>query len=134
MQFAHHATYAVWLEEARTELLRSRGFTYAAMEAGGLFLVVVKLETRFRRPIRYDDLIDIRATHIPAGHVKIRHDYELRLVERMGRPLDTPERLAEAAAADRSIPPDGVCAIGTTELACVDREGRPTALPEWLRA
>jgi len=33
---------------------------------------------------------------------------------------------------DRRVPIDGVCAVASTELACVNSEGRPVPLPEWL--
>lgn len=123
MRVAHHASYAPWLEIARTELLREAGVSYGAMEASGVFLVVTRLETRFRRPIRYDDLIEVRVRVEPAGAIRIRHHYEIALIERDGGP-PTP--------GDPSVPADGVCAVATTELACVDGSGRPRALPAWL--
>lgn len=124
MRVAHHASYAPWLEIARTELLREAGVSYGAMEASGVFLVVTRLETRFRRPIRYDDLIEVRVRVEPAGAIRIRHHYEIALIERDGGP---------PAPGDPAVPADGVCAVATTELACVDGSGRPRALPAWLR-
>jgi acyl-CoA thioester hydrolase len=123
MNVAHHASYAVWLEEARTEMLRVSGITYAAMEAGGMFLVITRLETTFRRPIRYDDLLEIRIEASAKGRTRLRHAYELALIERLGSGPDT---------TDPAVPADGVCAIAATELACVDRSGRPQPMPAWL--
>lgn len=124
MGVAHHSSYAPWLEMGRTELLRATGRTYEAMEREGLFLVITKLELKYRRPVKYDDVIEVRTRATPAGRVKIRHDYEIVLVERAGGAPDV--------TADASVPADGVCAIATTELACVNREGRPVQLPDWL--
>lgn len=121
---AHHASYTVWLEEARTEILRPTGLTYAEIERRGIALVVTKLEIRYRRPVRYDDLLDINVRVEPAGAIRLRHHYQIELVERLGRVPD-PE--------DAATPRDGICAIAETELACVDGTGRPRPLPAWLR-
>ena len=49
-----------WMEMGRTELLRDVGMSYAALEAEGVFLVVTKVEVKYRRPLKYDDLVEIR--------------------------------------------------------------------------
>src|SRR5436190_12187766 len=66
MGVAHHAAYVPWLEIGRTEILRDTGVTYADLEKHGVFLVVVKLEVRYRRPVRYDDLVEVR-TRVTGG-------------------------------------------------------------------
>ena len=123
MGVAHHASYLPWLEMGRTELLRTSGVTYGAMEAGGFFLVITRCEVKYRRPLRYDDVVEVRTTVESGGRIKIRHGYELVLVERKGVAPDP---------ADPSVPADGVCAVATTELACVGADGRPRELPDWL--
>lgn len=128
MGVAHHASYLPWLEIARTELLRAAGRTYRAMEAAGLFLVITKAEVRYRRPIRYDDLLDIRVRADLSSRIKITHAYEVCLAERDGRPFASLD-----PNADPTLPRDGVCSVATTELACVGRDGRPTPLPDWLQ-
>lgn len=114
MRVAHHAAYLPWLEIARTELLRGSGVSYAQMEAAGAFLVVVKLDARYRRPVLYDDLIEVRVRVSAGGRIKIDHQYEIVVIERDGKPADI-----HAFA-------------GSTTLACVDREGKPRELPGWL--
>lgn len=120
---AHHSSYVPWLEEGRTELLRDTGVTYAQLETTGVFLVITKLDLKYRRPVRYDDLIEVRTRVVGGSKIKIRHEYELALIERLGAAPD-PE--------DPATPADGVCAIASTELACVNAQGRPTPLPGWL--
>ncbi|MDX2131977.1 MAG: thioesterase family protein [Planctomycetota bacterium] len=115
MGVAHHAAYVPWLEAARTELLRTSGVSYAQLEALGVFLVVVKLDVRYRRPVLYDDIVEVRTRVRGAGRVKIEHEYDLAVVERAGAPLDE------------------VVAAAFTTLACVDREGRVAEVPAWLR-
>lgn len=124
MNVAHHAAYVPWLEIGRTELLRTSGISYAQLEQSGVFLVVVKLGVRYRRPILYDDVVEVRtrvksaeaetATPPSRSRVKIEHEYDLVVLERHGQPVELPT------------------AVASTTLACVDREGKVRALPEWL--
>jgi acyl-CoA thioester hydrolase len=115
MGVAHHAAYVPWLEVARTELLRGSGVSYADMERHGALLVIVKLDVRYRRPVKYDDLVEVRTRVTESGRVKLVHEYEVVVVERDG------------AACEE------VCAAAGTTLACVGRDGRPAAMPEWLQ-
>jgi acyl-CoA thioester hydrolase len=108
MGLLHHANYLVYFEQARTELLRGVGLSYRDFEDRGFLLVLTKAEVRYRRPAYYDDELTIRTTVARTTSVRIDHTYE---VFRGG------ELLAE----------------GATTLACVDREGRPQALPDALR-
>jgi acyl-CoA thioester hydrolase len=60
MGVVYHARYLVWLDVARTELLRGTGVSYRDLEARGLYLVVSELQVRHRQPARYDDPIRVR--------------------------------------------------------------------------
>lgn len=108
MGLLHHANYFVYFEQGRTELLRRRGLTYRNMEDAGHLLVIVDLGCKYKRPAYYDDLLTLRTTIERVTMVKIVHKYEV---------LRDAQLLAE----------------GHSTLACVDREGRPQALPESLR-
>src|SRR5271168_5105357 len=108
MGLLHHANFFVYFEQGRTELLRKRGLTYRDMEDAGHLLVIVDLGCKFKRPAHYDDLLTLRTTVERVTHVKIVHKYEV---------LRDGLLLAE----------------GHSTLACVDREGRPQALPESLK-
>jgi acyl-CoA thioester hydrolase len=107
MGLLHHANYFVYFELARTEMLRSRGVTYRDVEDSGHLLVVIDIGCKFKKPARYDDLLTIRTTVARKTHVKIVHEYQV---------LRDGELLAE----------------GHSTLACVDREGKPQALPAML--
>lgn len=104
MNVAHHSAYTIWMEMARTEMLRRRGVAYRELEARGVFFVVVRLSVRYRRPARYDDALTIRARLKPSAGVKVEHEYEI---------LRDGELLATAE----------------TTLACVNREGRLQPVP-----
>lgn len=120
MGVAHHASFVPWLEMGRTELLRASGVTYAQLEAAGIFLVVTKLDLRFRRPARYDDVLEIRTRFTGGSGVKLRHEYEVALIE--------PGDGAQARLDDI----EGVLAIASSELACVGSDGKVRQLPPWL--
>ena len=70
MGLLHHANYLVYFEQARTELLRDRGKTYKDLEDAGFFLVVAKMEVKYRLPAHYDDLLNIKTIlrDLPADH------------------------------------------------------------------
>ena len=109
MGLLHHANYLVYFEQGRTELLRSHGLSYKDLEDQGFLLVLTKIEVRYRWPGRYDDVLTLKTIVTRTTTVRIDHRYELYCEGRL---------LAE----------------GTSTLACVDREGRPQALPDYLRA
>lgn len=78
MGVAHHAAYPVWFEIGRTELLReSKRISYRELEAEGVLLAIVKLEIRYKRAARYDDLLELRTHLTKLSHVKIEHEYKL---------------------------------------------------------
>src|SRR5260370_24505694 len=109
MGLLHHANYLVCFEQGRTELLRQQGYTYRALEDQGFLLVLTKVEVRYKKPARYDDVLTVRTIVVRTTAVRIDHRYE---VYRDG------ELVAE----------------GSSTLACVDRTGRPQALPEFLQS
>ncbi len=115
MGYVHHASYLPWLEMGRTEILRDAGKTYRGLEEEGVFLVIVKLECRFKRPGRYDDLIEVRTRVVGGGRVKIEHEYEV-------------VRVAECAGGDA----EEVLMTASSTLGCVDKAGKVRELPGWL--
>jgi acyl-CoA thioester hydrolase len=108
MGLLHHANYLVYFEQGRTELLRSQGYSYRDLEDQGYLLVLTRIQVRYRRPARYDDLLTLRTTVVRTTLVKIEHRYELFC--------------------------DGVLlAEGESTLGCVDRQGQVQALPAFLQ-
>jgi acyl-CoA thioester hydrolase len=108
MGLLHHANYLVYFEQGRTELLRSSGLAYKDLEDQGYLLVLTKMAVHYRSPARYDDLLRLRTSVVRTTTVRIDHRYEL-------------------------FRDDVLVAEGTTTLACVDRDGRVQALPDYLR-
>src|SRR5947209_18033512 len=77
MGLLHHANYLVYFEQARIELLRAQGVSYKDLEDQGFLLVLTRVEVRYRRPARYDDLVTVRTTVERVTSVRIDHRYEV---------------------------------------------------------
>ena len=107
MGVAHHTAYPVWFEMGRTELLRASGLRYRDLEHQGVFFAVAALSIKYRRPARYDDQLVLETKITGTGRAKILHAYELF---RDGELLATAE----------------------TTLVCLDRNGRPQAMPDGI--
>lgn len=60
MNVVYHAHYVTYFEVARTEAIRSLGFTYREMEAMGVEMPVTELNIRYLRPAHYDDLLTVK--------------------------------------------------------------------------
>jgi len=108
MGFLHHANYAVYFEMGRTELLRAQGGNYRLIEESGMFLVIVRLSSHFRKSAKYDDLLTLMTRIKRVGAAKLEHEYFLY---RDGELLCT----------------------GESTLACINRAGQVLPIPEVLR-
>jgi acyl-CoA thioester hydrolase len=104
----HHANYLTWFELGRVELLRAMGHSYRELEDAGIYLVVAEASLRYYSPALFDDVLLLRTATVFAKGARIEHRYEV---------LRGEELLAE----------------GTTTVACIDKTGRVTRLPQWLR-
>jgi acyl-CoA thioester hydrolase len=107
MGLLHHANYLTYFEVGRTELLRASGRAYRQMEEAGLFMVVVEVRCRYRRPVRYDDVLRLRTIVAKVTAAKVEHDYQL-------------------------YRGDQLVAEGHSVLACVDKNGELVRMPEFL--
>jgi len=77
MGVIYYANYLVWFECGRTEWLRSIGKTYAAMEAEGVFLPVLRCEIDYHAPARYDRLLAVRSRITRLTPVRLEFGYEV---------------------------------------------------------
>jgi acyl-CoA thioester hydrolase len=108
MGVVYYANYLVWMEIGRVELVRSRGFDYKHLEeAEGLFLAVMDAACRYRYPARYDQEIVVETQVLNANSRVIEFGYEIR-----------------------SADPDRLLAEGSTKHMWLNRDWRPSRLPE----
>eukprot|EP01022_Parablepharisma_sp_SALTPOND_P004779 TRINITY_DN120962_c0_g1_i1.p1 TRINITY_DN120962_c0_g1~~TRINITY_DN120962_c0_g1_i1.p1 ORF type:complete len:165 (-),score=11.70 TRINITY_DN120962_c0_g1_i1:106-543(-) len=110
MGVVYYAEYLHFFERARSLFIRERGMSYSTVEERGLYLPVREANCRYRAPARYDDLLNIRVGISEWKTASIRFVYDIY-------------------DADRT----SILASGSTEHACVNGEGRPVRVPEWLK-
>jgi acyl-CoA thioester hydrolase len=59
MGVAHHSSYLLWFELARTGLLREAGHAYRDLETNGVRLPVLEYGCKFLKSADYDDALRI---------------------------------------------------------------------------
>ncbi len=77
MGFVYHTRYLEWFEAARTELIRAMGKSYRQLEEEGTSLPVVEVYCRYRKPVRYDELVRVRTVIGTVSRSNLRLEYEL---------------------------------------------------------
>jgi acyl-CoA thioester hydrolase len=107
MGIIHHAAYLPYLEEARVEYLRHLGHPYDQVRAAGFNFAVIEVAVEYRRPLEFDELIDV---HMVAGAVS-RATFQLAYLLTVG---------------------DEARATAVTVHGCVDADGKAARLPGWI--
>ena len=77
MGIVYYGNYAQYLEQGRTDWLRSLGLTYKFMEEHQVMLPVINLNIDYKKPAKYDDLITIKTSLLEIPSVKIKFYYEI---------------------------------------------------------
>lgn len=110
MGVVYYANYLIWCEVGRVEFLRSRGRSYARLEAEGTGLAVSEATVRYLAPARFDDLVRVETALTGVRSRAVTFDYVITNAE-------TGTRLATAH----------------TALVSVDAAGRLAAMPTAFR-
>ena len=110
MNVVYYAEYFHLFERARNEYIRARGMTYKQVEERGIYLPVREAQARYRFPLRYDDLIHVRAVISEWRRASVLFEYEIYNEDKTA-----------------------IATTGSTLHACVNREGKPVPVPDWLR-
>jgi acyl-CoA thioester hydrolase len=77
MGYVYYGNYATYFEVARVETFRSLGISYKEMEESGILMPVLELNTKFLKPVFYDDEITIKVKITEKPSLRIRFDYEV---------------------------------------------------------
>jgi len=107
MGIIHHAAYLPYLEEARVEYLRHLGHPYGDVRESGHNFAVLELSVQYRRPLEFDELVDV---HLTAGAVS-RATFQLAYLLTVA---------------------DEARATAVTVHGCVDAGGKAIRLPPWI--
>ena len=109
MAVAHHATYPVWFEVGRTDLMHALGLPYTELEARGYYLMLSGLHVQYRRAARYDDRLELLT----------------RVLEVRSRTLKFGYELYRSGPGEREL-----LATGETHHIATDHQYRPSRLPD----
>ncbi len=110
MGIVYYAEYLHFFERARSELIRSYGLSYGEVERRGVLLPVREASCRYRASARYDDLIHIHTSISHWTRASVTFIYEIFNEDK-----------------------EKVLASGSTQHACVTKDGKPCPIPEWLK-
>jgi acyl-CoA thioester hydrolase len=78
MGIVHHSNYAQYYELARTECFEAcSGMTYAAMEADGVMLPILELQSKYLKPAYYNEVLTIKSIVKELPSVRLNVDYEI---------------------------------------------------------
>lgn len=109
MGIVHHSRYLPYLEEARVEYLRALGHPYTELRAEGVDYAVLEAFVQYRRPLQFDDLVDVHLRLGAATRATFQMAYLLTVAGE-------------------------VRATAVTVHGCVSAAGRPVRMPAWLLA
>jgi YbgC/YbaW family acyl-CoA thioester hydrolase len=109
MGIVHHSRYLLYCEEARVAYLRHIGHPYHEWRDGGADSAVLEAFLRYRQPLHFDDVVDVRLRLAGVTRATFQMAYLL------------------------TVGPT-VSATGVTVHGMVNATGAPTRLPGWLVA
>jgi acyl-CoA thioester hydrolase len=114
MGIVHHSNYLAYFEETRVAYLRAIGHPFTEWREAGLESPVLESFVQYRQPLEFDDEMSVHLRLAEVTRATFQMAYLITVDDDAGiaRPRAT----------------------GVTVHGCVTTAGRPTRLPEWLRA
>lgn len=113
MGICHHANFLLFLEDARTAMMRERSVPYGELEKSGIGLPVRSVQVRYKAPALYEDQLDVHVWVERMRSASVTFGYEIRRENEGG---------------------SSVLATAEIELACMDMVTRkPRIFPEGLK-
>ena len=109
MGIVHHANYLRYFEMARVEYLREKGLDYKTWMAKGLHLPLVESQCRYKKPVRFDDIINI-SVQLKVEGLRVTLFYEITMKES-----------------------EDLVATGSTQHVCVNDKMKVLPLPDELK-
>jgi acyl-CoA thioester hydrolase len=109
MGFVYYGNYPEYYEVGRTEALRQLGTSYKQLEDEGILMPVIKMNVRYIKPGRYDDLLTVKTIVKEVPRTRMEFVYEI--YNESGELIN----------------------VGETTLIFLSKErNKPVACPEWL--
>jgi len=77
MGYLYHGNYAGYFHVGRTELLRKLGLNDKELESQNLILPVIEMNTKFLKPVQYDEIITLKTYLNELPKTRIVFYYEI---------------------------------------------------------
>jgi len=120
----YHSKYLNYMERARTEWLRSKGFELDQLhKQPGIMFVVRSVKVEFKRPARFNQLLEISLCLVSTGKASMVLEQEIEIIS---------EQCTEGKVADQANQNPGKLLVSAeVKIACVDSNSfKPTSIPE----
>lgn len=77
MKTVYYGRYFEYFEQGRSDLLRDLGMPYPMIEEMGIHLPVIEAHAGYKKPARYDDLLNVVTALREVPVARVRLDYEV---------------------------------------------------------
>lgn len=76
MAICHHSNYICYFEAARSELLRHMGMSFAEVEARGIMMPILEVQSKYRKPAYFDEELTVRIMlkELPAARITFHYE------------------------------------------------------------
>ena len=77
MGFVHHSNYICYYEAARSSMLRAMGSSYADMEASGVMMPILNVESKYISPAFFEEELTVRVMVKEMPMARVTFHYEV---------------------------------------------------------
>lgn len=104
MHIVWHGHYFKYFEHARTALMQKLGLDWPALKAANIAMPVVDTQTQYRKPVVYDQLIEVEASIEETAYPELIIHYEIRAIDQSDEILSSGRtRQVYMSAADQKL-------------------------------
>ena len=121
MGIVHHGNPPLYLERGRIELLRLIGHDYLKITEQGLHFPVVEMSLRYKRPLKFDDIIVVETFITLLTKTRLNFDYRIYRTSELALPV----MAAEKFTGEELV-------LGQSQHCCTNDQGRPVAIAKEL--
>lgn len=123
MGIVHHSNYARYFERGRVDFLRQMGMPYSEVMKRGLHIPLTDLETTFRKPVKFDDVVLVETRLSELSKARLDFSYRLFVVSE-----------EKPSWVERAPFEGAVHTLGVTHHCVVNDAGRPQPIPADLHS
>ncbi|MBR6278749.1 MAG: acyl-CoA thioesterase [Bacteroidales bacterium] len=76
MGYCYYGNYPLYYEQARSDVFRNCGCSYAQLEQKGYMMPVLSMNIQYKKPAFYDDLITVKVFVKEKPGIKMKFEYQ----------------------------------------------------------